>query len=259
MNNDIYMLPIDVDFVKHHSDFAKFKNSDTQVSFVVHMLNNPVHIWNIIINDPTIANTYYYFDIQNDKVVHHNLINNFQKDMDNTNIKFIFVRLNIYNCDDNLMNHCNCAIIDKNNHRIIFIEPKGKFTLKPKSIAEYMGLQYYDYILLNHKIQYLNNFCQTYVIFSFLLIATNRDIINDAIDMKKMIGECVTNKNIGYFLFHIKHLLDVYNIESYTLHKYWSYPTNIITNLFKKIFYIPSSPVNNDQCEESDVLIPFEF
>lgn len=257
-----YMLPFDIDFIKLHHSFPSFKKSDSQVSFVVQMLNNPIHIWNIIINDPTIAKTYYYFEIKNNKVINHNLIGTFKKDIDDTKIKFIFVRLNIYTGSD--MNHCNCAIIDKENHRLIFIEPKGRFTLKPKSIAEYMGLQLYDYIVLNYKIQYLDNFCQTYVLFSFLLISTNRDLFKYYTDTEeitynyeKMIGYCVTNKNIGYFLFHIKHILDLHDIKSYNLQKYWSYPTNIITNLIKKVLYVPS--IIDEDCDSEDILVPFDF
>ena len=240
-----YNLPFDTNAIENNPNFVKFKNNDTSLNKVIFALNNlPDKIHTLMFhNNKEICNKFFSITIKlkNQMIIgmHHSLDTINDHILDN-NIRYIFIRINVI-ATQHVMNHVNCIIIDKKNKYMLFFEPKVEFMydiqeftklvdeliklpndytkLYPKDI----GYDYYN------RLQSYDAFCQSYVLFVFILIISNNDIKTNEYSL--MFNTIITSNNLGYLLFHIDTLLELDGCEICIQDEIWSFPTNKTKNI----------------------------
>lgn len=233
-----YKIPFD-------STLPKPNNYD--INKTIFALNNmPDIIHNLLFeNDINVASNYYYIrlDIVN-KTIDHNL-DLLKNDIDNDNIKYIFIRLNLVNCK--YFNHVNGIYINKSKYYTLIFEPKYELIYNPLELESLLKnyTNNYQFIYakdigytIYNRMQSYDLFCQTYVLFSFLLIVLNDGEINYE-NYCEMFSSVITPKNVEYLLYHIDNLLKKNNYDICNQPELWVQPNdkfNEIKNVIRFIF-----------------------
>ncbi len=257
-------------------EFTIFKSNDMEINKVIFALNNlPDKIHNLLFsNNKEICDKYLYITIkiQNKKIIElsHNLddINDY---LNNNNIRYIFTRVNIINTLQNIMQHVNCIIIDKIKKYILFFEPKFEFSYNIDELEKIMdelvnlhdyskffpqdiGYNYYD------RLQFYDAFCQSYVLFVFIIITNNESI--DVANYSLMLNKIITYKNLGYMLYHINTLLKQSGYDICEQKLIWSFPTKKTQNILNMIHLFLNNYKQKqqiDNCNELEIEIETEI
>ena len=267
--NTEYTVPFNTIENDNNDEFMIFKNNDIDINKVIFALNNlPDKIHNLLFNgNSEICNKYFYITIkiQNKKIIDlsHNLddINDYLDNSNNT--RYIFIRVNIINTLQNIMQHVNCIIIDKVKKYILFFEPKFEFSYNidelEKVIDELVNLHNYSKIFpqdigYNYydRLQFYDAFCQSYVLFVFIII-TNNELI-DAANYSLMLNKIITYENLGYMLYHINTLLKQSGYEICEQKIIWSFPTKKTQNMLNIIHLFLNNYKQKQQIDKSNEL-----
>lgn len=269
-----YNLPFDINAIELDPEFHKFKNNNKDLNKIIFAMNNmPEIIYSFLFNNHnSICQKYFNIiltlDINNKVSNIFNNIHDFNTYF-NDNCRYIYIRIDILYLNKKSFPHVNCIVIDKLKKTIILFEPKILFTYDENIILTLLyencdRLKDFDVILPTdmgygkyYKLQYYDTFCQSYVLIVFMSI-----IYNDTVcisQYSKMFDAIITNRNIGYFLYHVYSLCNVNNYvigdqQNYTI---WSYPTNKIKNLWNIFNYFINNNGNNgnnynDENDEND-------
>ena len=247
INNDTknYNIPFKTKEVDTDENFILFKNNDMELNKLMFALNNlPDKIHNMLFSDnKEICHEYFYITIKikNKNIidVQHNL-DNTNNYLDDNNIRYIFIKVNTINTSQNIIQHVNCIIIDKIQKYILFFEPKFEFSYDinefskiidelivldgySKIFPQDIGYNYYD------RLQSYDAFCQSYILFVFILITNNKSI--NTSDYSLMFNEIITYENLGYMLFNIYMLLKQSKYEICEQKLIWSFPTKKTQNI----------------------------
>lgn len=244
--NITYNLPFNIQELMNDADFNKFKNNN-EINKIIFALNNlPDNIHKLLFNNfSNVCQKYYFIAIKlnNNQIseMSHNLedINIY---LQNNEINFIYIRLNII--ISSKINHVNCVIIDKKQKYILFFEPKcsflfniSNFIIKLNDIIDFSDFNNIFPVDLGYNsfncLQKYDAFCQTYVLFIYLLIITNENIPYK--NFHNMFNSIITYENMGYFLFNIGKLLKLNKYEICDQSELWCYPTNKTKNFFNLI------------------------
>lgn len=264
-----YNLPFDYDGIETNPNFNEFKNNDKDINKVIFALNNlPENIHSILFGaTEQISNKFFFITIKLDNGniydFHHNL-NDINNQLNNDSIKYILIRINIIDSTKNVMNHVNCIIIDKENKYSLFFEPKITFVYDVNdltkiidglmNIADYKKLYPKDigYNTYN-KLQKYDAFCQSYILFVFIMIILNKNIKPE--NFCTMFNSTITSKNLGYLLFHINELLKKNNFDICDQAEIWSFPTNKTKNMFNLLHLFLNNKSETSKDEITDLLI----
>ena len=267
-----YQLPFAIN-IDNDPELIKYKTDDIALNKVMFALNNIPDIIHSLLfnNDTTVCQKYFSITIKlkNSKIIdlYDNLDNNEAYDinsmMDNDDIRYIYIRLNILINLPSKMHHVNCIIIDKKNKHVLFFEPRNNLLfdindlsirIKDKiDISHYTKLTPSDigYNVFN-KLQQYDAFCQTYVLFAYLLIINNKDI--HYTNYSTMFNSIINPQNIGYFYYHINNLLKINNYNICDQPVVWKYPTNIFNIMYP--FRNNNNNIEiNDELEMNDIVI----
>jgi len=241
-NNNQYKIPFDKFSIPKHKN----------INNTIFALNNmPETIHQLLFgNNGDIAFNYYYIrlDLQKNMVDHNLALND---DMLNNDIKYIFIRLNLIN-NNSLFNHVNGIYINKNKKYILIYEPKVELMYDSEFIETLLKskIDCHDYIFIyaedlgySHykRMQNYDLFCQTYVLFVFVLITLNDDINYE--NYSDMFDSVINSNNIDHFLYYIDELLKNNNYDICEQPELWTIP-NIMKCIFKK------DNNNNDNVEK---------
>ena len=240
-----YHLPFDINEIENDPEFNIFKNNDKDLNKVIFALNNlPENVHTILFkNNIKISNKFFYVTLktQNQNIIEifHN-INDANDQMNNDDVQYILIRINIIDIMNNKMNHVNSIIIDKHNKYILFFEPKVTFTYNindlTKIIDEILNVQTYTKIYPENigynsynKMQQYDAFCQSYILFVFIIITLNENVKPENFSL--MFNTTITTQNLGYLLFYINRLLKNDGMDICDQDEIWSFPTNTTKNL----------------------------
>lgn len=241
-----YSLPFDIGEIENNNNFAKFKSNDVTLNKVIFALNNlPDKVHTLLFcNSKEVCTKFYSITIKlssKEIIGLHNNLDTIDDHLHDNNIKYIFIRINII-ATQYVINHVNCIIIDKKTKYILFFEPKVEFTFDIKQFTnlfdELVKLPK-DYIKLYPKdigynyynrLQSYDAFCQSYVLFAFILVISNSDV--ETQNYSLMFNTIITANNLGYLLFHISNLLEQDGCEICMQDEIWSFPTNKTKNIF---------------------------
>lgn len=240
-SHPIYDIPFNnfITVSADDKDFNVFKDNDIAINKVVFALNNlPDKIHQIISNnDSRICSKYFYITLALNMGEINDIVHNLDDIEQYNNFEYIFIRVNINT--QNVINHVNCIIIDNRKSNIIFFEPKITFIYNVKQLLAFISTHIktdkYKYIFpkdmgyMCHQLQYYDAFCQTYVLFAFLLIVNNAKI--DACEYSNMFDTVITLENMGKFLHHINLQLEKNNCNICEQNIIWSYPTKRVKNI----------------------------
>lgn len=249
-----YNLP----FYYNESDhaFNNFKINKQDINKVIFALNNmPDNIHKILFkNNPEVCETYYNITLKINSYeiveINHNL-HDINKDILNNDTRYIYVRVNLINNSfTGMMHHVNCIIIDKIENYVLFFEPKFTFNFDINILASFID----DIICLNNykrlfptnigynyynRLQKYDHYCQSYVLFVFLLIIYNKDVHYK--NFCTLFNSTITYDNLSFFLFHIKNLLDENNFIINQQEEIWSIPTDNTENIMTLIYLLLNS------------------
>ena len=248
-----YNLPFESNLIEQDIDFHSFKKDNSLINKIIFALNNLPHVvhkslFNI---NGSVCNKYFFIKINffNNILNINNNLDDIYKYFDDKLCRYIFIRIDLLNSFKNKMDHVNCIIIDKEKKKVIIFEPKAILIYNQTFIIEIIQKYYpliIDYVVLlpqdlgytfNNRLQKYDAFCQSYVIFIYILIILNEEV--SYFDYAKMFNYVITYKNLGYFLFYLQHLLKLNNCDITNLpdKKIWSYPTSFknILNIFNFI------------------------
>jgi len=210
------IIPVDVS----KNQYSLFFRTTRSIDIINALDNIPYIIHKLLFeNDNEISSDYFQiYLIRKDKyfTVGHYSLNNLEENINNNNIRFIFIRLNLIT--NKIINHVNCLIIDKINKRIYVFEPQHKLKFNIdilKSIDEFNCFLDYDFIepiRMGNKIIQKNNFyCQTYVLMAYYLITKFYDYV-DYTEYYDFLKKYMSNKYLAMFLIYIDKLLEENNI-----------------------------------------------
>lgn len=263
-DNSVYMLPFDVN-ISNDTLFDDFKNNDIEVNKIIFALNNvPDIIHQLLFTENYICNQYYFITLKMNpsKIinVHHNL-SNITNDLIDDKIRYIYIRINIIT--DTQMHHVNCIVIDKKNKYILLFEPQVSFVYDPNIILSlldaFIELKSYKTIFpsdvgynMFNKLQRYDTYCQTYVLFIFVLIVYNQHIHYK--DFSKLFNTNITTETIGYFLFYIYKILKNSNCSICTQPVLWNYPCNI-NNIIKTIDLYFNKNINKNNIDVQNITV----
>lgn len=268
-----YNLPFDQIIIENDPEFTLYKNiNNNYVNQTVFILNNLPEIVHSLLfkNNQEVCSKYFFINVniksKNDELTSN--LNEIDEIFQDNLINYIFIRINIIKKD---INHVNCIIINKEKKTVFIFEPKSFFVYDLNVLIDFLDgfidLTGFKVILPKdigysyfNRLQYFDGFCQTYVLLVFLNIVNNKEIEFNY--WKKMFNTIITNKNIGYFLFHLYTLL---KINSYLIEKdmvpnnrFWSYPTNKLKNVWNLLgFYVGSTSVKKDNSCNKDSIVKF--
>jgi len=218
-----YVDPITLFGPFNIEEFEMFKNNNLQSGKVFYCLNNfPNTVYEMIYNVlcysnyNTMSKNYYSCIIKkignrydyNFKQLYNN-ISDFIGDLIDDNIRFITIRI----CElGNIIGHVMSIIIDKQKKYILFFDPKNdiKFsldqfmfvinTVNAATSSDYQILLPYDIGYNKGKrLQGINMYCQTYILYVYALIICNHNIPYK--NFKVMFTSIINNKSVSLFLF----------------------------------------------------------
>ncbi|AYV76897.1 MAG: hypothetical protein Barrevirus3_17 [Barrevirus sp.] len=230
-----FIIPFDIEQIEKEDAYHKYKNVN-QTIFAINNMPNVVH--NLLFcGYSTVSLNYYYCNLDlKDNSITHNLINPFDTDLLNDTIKYIFIRINIIG-SKKLFDHVNGIYINKNKKYILIFEPKLVLLYDKEMMEEFIRdktFELHDYKLIwasdlgynqYNKMQKYDLFCQTYVLFVFILIVLNDcNIINVEEEYIIMFSSIITNKNVSYFLYHIDTFLKTNNYDICQQDELWTLP-----------------------------------
>ncbi len=255
-NNDTkvqYRIPFDIDLINKDENYHKYED----INKTIFALNNMPDVVHHLLfgNKDNIAFNYYYIrlDIEK-KEIDHNL-DLLESDMLNKDIRYIFIRLNLIN-SQNHFNHVNGIYINKNKKYVLIFEPKVELSFTKDLINSFLrnniDLSKYKFIYaedlgynIYNRMQNYDLFCQTYVLFVFLLITLNDDMI-EYDNYSTMFQSVINSKNIGYLLYHINTLLLNNNYDICDQPELWT----LSSNKFKKIKNLIKYLIDNKKEED---------
>jgi hypothetical protein len=249
-----YNLPFDKNI---SPEFIQFKKNNVhQVIFALNNIPETIHTL-LFKENKNICPQYFEINvkIKSERIIEiYHYLEHFHSFFNNNFIKYIYIRVNIFNYG--IMNHVNCIIIDKEMKYILYFEPKVEilFDLEPIFIilediidlSQYKKLIPYDigYNFYN-RLQKFDAFCQTYVIFVFLLIIHNEHV--DPRNFSNLFNSLISYQSMGYFLFHIYGLLQKNNYEIN------AQPTNKLKNFINFLTRIKNEkPMENIYITETE-------
>lgn len=255
------------------SDFENFINNTEEYNKVIYALNNiPGTIYSLLLGD-NVDVCQKYFQIYFKKGARkyqltYNNLQNLDEYLDDGNIRYIYIRVALL---DKNIHHVNCIIIDKLRRYILYFEPKVILKVDMEDIHDlfkYYNLLGYRYITPTdigynfiNRLQYFDHFCQTYILFVFMIIIGCDNCINYK-KFSKIFTDNITVETIGNFLFIIYQKMDMAGITIYNeqLSQYNS--ANGIYNFFnlfktKQLFYEEHVKQNkiNITCDDDYTLI----
>ncbi len=246
-----YINPIEyVEELEKTNDFINFKNDNHKINSVIYAMNNmPSKIYSLLYNKyryQDVSDQYFQMDLKkNNKLWQITIGLDFNDRLNmvlqDDSCRFIFIRINIFNKSKySNINHVNCVIIDKDQQYVLVFEPK-LYLLYDICIIKDQLINIpdtYDYITSHNigyhyfnRLQKLDNYCQTYAFFIFLLIIENNDVCY--LEFSNMFNTLITNKRLGHFLYHIKLNLNDMKIDN-NIKIQWKYP-NFIDNFLSII------------------------
>ena len=261
---DDYNLPFDPIEIKKSDKYTLFKQNNKQINKTVFALNNiPSDIHSLLFsNYEYVCPKYYFITLQLDEeYTITNLLHNFD-DLDdylgNDKIRFIYIRINLIQKGKKI-NHVNCIIIDKINKYLLLFEPKvnikydinilfsfldgvfGKSKFKklfPKDIG------YHSF----NKLQSFDLFCQTYVLFIYIIIILNYN--TEPKNFSIMFNQIINSDSIQCFLFTI---YEIITINGYIINKdnLITYSTCSLRNIFN-IFHCHNHIYENNLIKETE-------
>jgi len=260
-----YDLPFDINEIENDPEFEKFKNNDKDLNKVIFALNNlPENVHTILFkNNIKISNKFFYVTLKtkNENIIEifHN-INDANDQMKNDDVRYILIRINIIDIMNNKMNHVNSIIIDKHNKYILFFEPKVTFTYDindlTKIIDEILNVPSYTKIYPENigynsynKMQQYDAFCQSYILFVFIMITLNENIKPE--NFSFMFNTTITTQNLGYLLFYINRLLKNDGMDICDQDEIWSFPTNTTKNLLNLMHLFFNN--NKDEISKDEI------
>lgn len=264
---DHYNIPFDINEIKKLNKYKSFKHNQNKINKIIFALNNfPSDIHTFIFSEyDYVCPKYYYITLQLDK--NHNITNllhNFE-DLDdyleNHNIRFIYIRINLIQ-KNNIINHVNCIIIDKQLGYLLIFEPRIniKYHLEPLSSfldgvfikSKFKKLFPQDIgFTMSNPLQSFDWFCQTYVLFTYFLIILNPNI--NPIHFAIMLNNNINHEMIICLLFMIYEILKVngYVINKNNILTYSTSSLNNIINLLHNYtFYENQSHIKETDTDD---------
>lgn len=230
------------------------KHKSYDINKVIFAINNMPHIiHNILFFDmKTVSQNYYYIRLDNSCLSHN--LENLDKDMHNSEIEFIFIRLDLIN-KNKYINHVNGIYINKNKKYILIFEPKFELSFDKNTVEELIQYEDYKFIYAEDigytkytKMQNYDLFCQTYVLLTFFIITHNDNNYNDYTQIKSMISSIINSKSIDCFHYYLYELLKKNNYEICEQNDLFSYNVvDIVKFLFKK-----NEIINSENLREID-------
>lgn len=263
ISNKDYCVPFDCQEIEKEESFHEYKNNNKLINKTMFALNNmPNEIYNLLFSQTlNISKNYYNIRLEQNKNIYHNL-ELLKDDMLNTDIEYIFIRLNIIN-SEKFINHVNGIIINKNKKYVLIYEPKVELLfersfLEKNLIDSTTILNEYKFIYAEDigyniytKMQGYDLFCQTYVLFVFILITLNDDINYQ--NYKQMFDAIITYKNLGYLLYHIDTLLQKNNYIICDQLELWSYPTHRFQNISNMLHFFFHNNEKEENCINENI------
>lgn len=263
-----YNLPFDIDELDNEK-FIQFKNDTINLNKVIFALNNIPDIVHkeLFKNNFEVNKQYYSITIKllsSEAVdIYHN-IQNINDDIDDINTRYIFIRINLLQPKTfyNSMNHVNCIIIDKAKNIILIFEPQVKLRYDVDILKNLLNefitnINHYEILLPEdigysyyNRLQKYDIFCQTYVVFAFILYIYNNNLKVSKLSM--LFNTVITKYSTEYFLFYIYNLLESNNYELNNTTNIWNHPTSTLTNIFNIFKY------NNTNINQEVNLVHFE-
>lgn len=251
-----YIEPLEyIDELKQTEHFLNFKSNNDDINTVIYAMNNvPETVYHSLYSKYSdVSNKYLQIDLSKNNTMWQIIINmdfykNFEILLENETCRFIFIRLNIINKNKQI-NHVNSVIIDKDKKYVLIFEPKLYLLYDICIIKDQLNLpEDYKYVLASdlgyhyfNRLQKFDNYCQTYAFFVFLLIIENKDV--NYTEFSKLFNTIITNKQLGYFLYHVKLNVNDINIENNQVSN-WRYPS-FIDNLLSVICFSKYQPQHN--------------
>ena len=202
-------------------DVDKFRK--TSVNKVIYVLNNlPSKIFSLIFDRyKHVSNEYFQITmskINNKYVVTHQQLIGFGNVMNDSDVRYLYIRINLVNKKGKYnMNHVNCIVIDKEMRYILYFEPTCYVQINVKYLANLLFeitpvLSDYTILLPKdlgysyiNRLQYFDNYCQTYILYIFCLILENPHI--DTNKYSELFNSIITEQNVLRFLQYIDGLL----------------------------------------------------
>lgn len=241
--------------IQYNIPFDNTIIQEYDINKTIFAINNmPDIIHKILFESSQISPNYYYIRLNiKSNEINHNLT--LDKDIENKDIRYIFIRLNLIN-EDQYFHHVNGIYIDKIKKYILVFEPKFELSFD-KSIIENLFNNDYKF-LYAEDIGYTNNrrmqnhdlFCQTYVLFSFILIIYNNDI--SYTEYYKMFSTVINSKNIDHMLYWINNILIKNNYEICEQPELWS--CNKFKNINNMIKYILNKKLEKEDISNLNII-----
>lgn len=260
-----YQLPFAI--IDDDPEFIKFKTDDVELNKIIFALNNiPDIVHGLLFNkkdNSDVCQKYFSITIklENSKIaeLYHNL-DNINEFLANDNIRFIYIRLNILTNSTGKMHHVNCIIIDKKSKYVLFFEPRNSLLFDVNElidkIKDKIDIDPYTKLIpsdigynMFNKLQQYDAFCQTYVLFAYILVINNKDI--QYTNYSTMFNSVITSQNIGHFYYHINKLLKINNYNICDQPIVWKFPTNI----FNIMHPFGNNNTEGDEVEMSDIVV----
>ena len=228
------------------SDFMDFKKNKKRVSDNMHIINNfPEHTYKALFNDySNVSKEFFKIEItnyNNSIETHHYPIlfrDKIREQLDNNDVRYIFVWISLKMTGH--IGHINCVIIDKQNKYALIFEPKVKIDYDLCLITDILDLNN-DYQILVptdigfhyfNRLQRFNHFCQTYVLFVFMIIIEN-DIV-EYNKFSKMMSDIINNQSLGHFLYYTHMLIHTDIKISHNHGIFWEYPDGCMQGIFNR-------------------------
>jgi hypothetical protein len=253
-----YHLPFPIN-IENDPEFIKFKDNEVVLNKIIFALNNiPDIVHTLLFNEK-----YFSITIKVNKYkitsVYHSL-ENIQEHLKSDN-RYIYIRLNIITNSTYKMHHVNCIIIDKKEKYILFFEPRVNFLFNIddliKELDALINIKDYKKLLpsdigynIFNRLQKYDAFCQTYVLFAYILIINNKDI--HYTNFSTMFNSMDT-QSIGCLFYYINNLLENNNYNICDQPIIWKYPTNNLKNIFNMINIFSNNKSEDQDIELSDM------
>ncbi len=237
-----------------YNSYRVFKQDENEFSKLMFILNNMPAIVHKLLFDSykNVCSDYFQitYHLSNPKdndigKSTHEIelsIDNFEELLKSTTIRYYYIRVNLMIPGE--MNHVNCIIIDKEKRYILYFEPMYNIRVNIDAIKSllysYGDLSSYTFLLPTdigynfiNRLQKFDFFCQTYVIYSYLLIINN-DHVNTN-DFSSLLNDVITTRNMGYFLYDVYRKYKDDNREFWQTSAKWSFPTNDLMKVINTI------------------------
>ncbi|MCJ7637187.1 MAG: hypothetical protein MUO21_06820 [Nitrososphaeraceae archaeon] len=262
-----YKVPFNIELIEQDENYHKYEN----INKTIFALNNMPEIVHHLLfeNNTKIAFNYYFVRLDLEKSLIQSNLELLNHDIENQDIEYIFIRLNLIN-EHSYFNHVNGIYINKNKKYILIFEPKLELSFDAESLETFLvneiSINTYKFIYakdlgydIYHRIQNYDLFCQTYVIFAFLLIVVNDDTVNYD-EYGNMFQSIINSKNVGYLLYYVDTLLQKNNYEICDQPELWALPTNKLEGIKNIIKYLLVNKKEEAMCnlhiyEKDDLII----